>query len=111
MAQAFASASQKSAPTLASLRAMPPYWQLAGFSAVFAGGGYMIAQGDPINGSGTVTAWSLMYLAFNSRYALKHPVGAALTLGTLVLGTGVHGSFYFDRKGWKGAVPGMTTQA
>lgn len=36
-------------------KGLPPFWQLAGFAAVFAGGGYIIDSGDILNGSGTVT--------------------------------------------------------
>lgn len=36
-------------------RAVPPYWQLVGFSALFATGGFIIQQGDVLNGSGVVT--------------------------------------------------------
>jgi hypothetical protein len=39
----------------AAPRVLPPFWQLAGFAAFFAGGGYMIEQGDALNGAGTVT--------------------------------------------------------
>ena len=67
----------------------------------------MIQQGDPINGSGTITAWSLLYLFFNTKSAFRHPISAVLGVSTLTLGTAVHGSFYFDRQGWQGAVPGM----
>jgi hypothetical protein len=34
---------------------LPPYWQLVGFAATIAGGGYIIGQGDVLNGAGTVT--------------------------------------------------------
>lgn len=36
-------------------RALPPFWQLAGFAAAFAGGGYITDCGDHLNGAGTVT--------------------------------------------------------
>lgn len=39
----------------APVRALPPFWQLAGFAALFATGGYMIDKGDSLNGSGVVT--------------------------------------------------------
>ncbi|KDN46795.1 hypothetical protein K437DRAFT_268018 [Tilletiaria anomala UBC 951] len=101
----------------ACFHALPPFWQLAGFSAVFAGGGYMISAGDSVNGSGTVTAWSLMYLFFHGFSGLRgggggvggrvQPLALLLSAGTLTLGTLVHGSYYFDRTSWRGAVPGM----
>lgn len=34
---------------------LPPFWQLAGFAVAFGGGGYIIDQGDILNGTGTVT--------------------------------------------------------
>lgn len=44
-----------------ALRYMPPLWHLIGFSALFAGGGYIIGQGDTLNGAGTVTGESAVH--------------------------------------------------
>lgn len=44
--------------TAKPVRIVPPFWQLVGFSGFFALGGYMIQEGDVLNGSGVVTgAW------------------------------------------------------
>ncbi|UZJ51649.1 hypothetical protein CBS101457_000969 [Exobasidium rhododendri] len=90
--------------------ALPPFWQLAGFAVAFGGGGYMIEKGDSLNGSGTVTAWSLIYLFFHGASALRRPAALplALTLSTATIGLAVHGSLYFNQTSWKGAVPGFT---
>lgn len=42
-------------PASSGIRALPPFWQLAGFAVFYAGGGYMIKEGDSLNGSGTIT--------------------------------------------------------
>ncbi|KAK0524901.1 hypothetical protein OC834_005358, partial [Tilletia horrida] len=39
----------------APIAALPPFYQLVGFSATFAGGGYIVQQGDTMNGSGVMT--------------------------------------------------------
>lgn len=36
-------------------RLVPPFWQSLGFGFFFAFGGYMIDQGDVMNGSGVIT--------------------------------------------------------
>lgn len=94
----------------APLRALPPFWQVAGFAAIFAGGGYIIDQGDSLNGAGTVTAWSLTYLFFNGLSTIRRPgpLSALLLLSSAGLGAGVHGCHYFSQTSWKGAVPGLS---
>lgn len=91
------------------MRAMPPFWQLAFLSAAFATGGYVIDQNDDLNGSGIVTAWSLFYLCFRTAPTLRQlprsPWALALSTAVLSLGLGVHGSHYFDKTSWRGAVP------
>ena len=90
---------------------MPPFWQLLGFGAFFGAGGYMIREGDALNGSGVVTAWSLTYLSFATLPALlglhRSPLAAVLSLAVGTLGLGVHGSYYFDKASWRGAIPGL----
>lgn len=102
-----AAASAQKAP----VRPLPPFWQLAFFAAAFGTGGYIIDQGDALNGSGVVTAWSLTYLLFKtlpSAKELPRNLGpAGLSVAVLVLGLGVHGSHYFDRMSWRGAIPSM----
>ncbi|WFD36648.1 hypothetical protein MCUN1_003535 [Malassezia cuniculi] len=92
-------------------RVLPPFWQLLGFAGFFATGGYMIAQGDALNGSGVVTAWSLTYVTFHTLPNLlrfgRAPLAALLSVGVTTLGLGVHGSYYFDKASWRGAVPGL----
>lgn len=94
-----------------SVRTLPPFWQLAFFAAAFGTGGYMIDQGDALNGSGVVTAWSLTYLLFKTapsvRQLPRNPLAMALSLGVLTAGFGVHGSHYFDRTSWRGAIPAL----
>ncbi|SAM82227.1 uncharacterized protein UBRO_04777 [Ustilago bromivora] len=103
--QRAASASASSAP----VRTLPPFWQLAFFAAAFGTGGYIIDQGDALNGSGVVTAWSLTYLLFKTAPSIKqlpsNPLAAALSTAVLTIGLGVHASHYFDRTSWRGAVP------
>ncbi|SNX87224.1 uncharacterized protein MEPE_05934 [Melanopsichium pennsylvanicum] len=105
---------QKSAQVQASVRALPPFWQLAFFAAAFGTGGYIIDRGDSLNGSGVVSAWSLTYLLFKTLPSLKqlarNPLAASLSVGVLTLGLGVHGSHYFDRTSWKGAIPSLASQ-
>lgn len=48
-------------PSLRAQTFTPPFVLRAGFGAIFAGGGYVLASGDSRNGSGIVTAWSLSY--------------------------------------------------
>jgi hypothetical protein len=106
--------SQRSAPSLAPVRTLPPFWQLAFFAAAFGTGGYMIDEGDHLNGSGVVTAWSLTYLLFKTvpvaRQLPRNPLAMSLSAAVLALGLGVHGSHYFDQTSWKGAVPSLGAQ-
>ncbi|CDU26229.1 uncharacterized protein SPSC_06423 [Sporisorium scitamineum] len=94
------------------LRTVPPFWQLAFFAAAFGTGGYMIDQGDQLNGSGVITAWSLTYLIFKTAPSLKqlpkNPLALSLSAAALALGLGVHGSHYFDRTSWRGAMPSLS---
>ncbi|GJJ72545.1 hypothetical protein EMPS_04903 [Entomortierella parvispora] len=53
--------------------AMPHFGVLMGFSAIFAGSGYMKHVGDPENGSGTTAAWCLTYLFLNLRRTIRQP--------------------------------------
>ncbi|SPO23617.1 uncharacterized protein UTRI_03854_B [Ustilago trichophora] len=100
-----------SAQTQAPLRTLPPFWQLAFFAAAFGTGGYMIDQGDVLNGSGVVTAWSLTYLLFKTVPSVKqlprNPLALSLSAAVLTLGLGVHGSHYFDKTSWRGAIPSL----
>ncbi|TKY88526.1 hypothetical protein EX895_002514 [Sporisorium graminicola] len=93
------------------LRTVPPFWQLAFFAAAFSTGGYMIDQGDQLNGSGVITAWSLTYLIFKTAPSLKqlpkNPLALSLSAAVLSVGLGVHGSHYFDRTSWRGAMPSL----
>ncbi|GAK68446.1 uncharacterized protein PAN0_098d6702 [Moesziomyces antarcticus] len=103
--------SNRSAASHAPVRTLPPFWQLAFFAAAFGTGGYMIDQGDHLNGSGVVTAWSLTYLLFKTvpvaRQLPRNPLAMSLSVAVLTLGLGVHGSHYFDQTSWKGAVPSL----
>ncbi|KAJ1018438.1 hypothetical protein NDA18_006592 [Ustilago nuda] len=105
-------ASQRAASVSASLapvRTFPPFWQLAFFAAAFGTGGYIIDQGDALNGSGVVTAWSLTYLLFKTVPSInqlpRNPLAAALSTAVLTIGLGVHASHYFDSTSWRGALP------
>ncbi|SJX63287.1 uncharacterized protein SRS1_14108 [Sporisorium reilianum f. sp. reilianum] len=93
------------------LRTVPPFWQLAFFAAAFGTGGYMIDQGDQLNGSGVITAWSLTYLIFKTAPSIKqlpkNPLALSLSSAVLAIGLGVHGSHYFDRTSWRGAIPSL----
>ncbi|KAG0055353.1 hypothetical protein BGZ83_008873 [Gryganskiella cystojenkinii] len=53
--------------------AMPHFGVMMGFSAIFAGSGYMKYMKDPENGSGTTTAWCLTYLFLNLKRTLRQP--------------------------------------
>lgn len=101
-------ASQRAA-SFAPVRTLPPFWQLAFFAAAFGTGGYIIDQGDVLNGSGVVTAWSLTYLLFKTAPSIKqlpsNPLAAALSTAVLTIGLGVHASHYFDSASWRGALP------
>lgn len=98
--------------THAPFRVVPPFWQLAFFAAAFGTGGYMIDQGDVLNGSGVVSAWSLTYLLFKTlpsvRQLGRNPMALGLSAAVVSLGLGVHGSHYFDRTSWRGAIPNLT---
>ncbi|KAL4403026.1 hypothetical protein ACI68E_000808 [Malassezia pachydermatis] len=93
-------------------RLVPPFWQSLGFGFFFAFGGYMIDQGDVMNGSGVITAWSLTYVTFKTlpilRYLHRSPLSLLLSLSASGIGLGVYGNYYFDETSWRGAVPGMT---
>lgn len=106
---ASASAASASASASVPVRPLPPFWQLAFFAAAFGTGGYIIDQGDALNGSGVVTAWSLTYLLFKTAPSFnqlpKNPLAAALSTAVLTIGLGVHASHYFDRTSWRGAIP------
>ncbi len=96
----------------APLRTVPPFWQLAFFAAAFGTGGYIIDQGDALNGSGVVSAWSLTYLLFKTLPSVKqlpkNPLALSLSTAVLTVGLGIHGSHYFDRTSWRGAMPSLT---
>lgn len=96
----------------APLRTIPPFWQLAFFAAAFGTGGYIIDQGDALNGSGVVSAWSLTYLLFKTlpsiRQLPRNPLALSLSAAVLTVGLGVHGSHYFDKTSWQGAIPSLT---
>ncbi|CAO1638821.1 unnamed protein product [Sympodiomycopsis kandeliae] len=87
---------------------LPPAYQVLGFGALIGLGGYGIQSGDVLNGAGTVTGWSLMYMLFYTLRTVKskHPVSIGLTATTAAIG-GLHAAYYFDRTSWKGAFPGM----
>ncbi|SCV72710.1 BQ2448_4247 [Microbotryum intermedium] len=74
----------------------PHLVQLPLFALIFGGSGYMIQAGDPYNGAGTTTAWSLTYLFFHGRKALVSrkpiPILLASTIATQAL---VAGGFYW----------------
>ncbi|GAA5824463.1 hypothetical protein JCM3770_003719 [Rhodotorula araucariae] len=76
----------------------PQLIQLPLFAAVFGGSGYMISAGDPLNGSGTTTAWSLVYLFLNGRAALaaRRPGPIALA-GVVAAQAGTYGGYYFGQ--------------
>ncbi|GAC97644.1 hypothetical protein PHSY_005230 [Pseudozyma hubeiensis SY62] len=99
--------------THAPFRVVPPFWQLAFFAAAFGTGGYMIDQGDVLNGSGVVSAWSLTYLLFktlpSARQLGRNPLALGLSAAVVSIGLGVHGSHYFDRTSWRGAIPTLTS--
>ncbi|BGO98355.1 hypothetical protein RTBOTA2_002252 [Rhodotorula toruloides] len=78
--------------------AFPRLIQLPVFAAIFGGSGYMISVGDPLNGSGTTTAWSLIYLLLNTRKAVvaRSPAALAVT-GVVAAQAGLYGSYYFGQ--------------
>ncbi|GAA5994831.1 hypothetical protein JCM5350_000905 [Sporobolomyces pararoseus] len=73
----------------------PHLVQLPLFAAIFGGSGYMIQAGDPINGSGTTTAWSLTYLFLHAKKAFvsKRPGPIALA-GAVGLQAATYGYYY-----------------
>ncbi|BGP53269.1 hypothetical protein JCM8202_002594 [Rhodotorula sphaerocarpa] len=76
----------------------PHLIQLPAFAAIFAGSGYMIQAGDPLNGAGTTTAWSLVYLFFNGRTALTSRRPGPIALSSLVATqAATFGWYYFGR--------------
>ncbi|GJN87767.1 hypothetical protein Rhopal_000722-T1 [Rhodotorula paludigena] len=76
----------------------PQLIQLPVFAAIFGGSGYMIRAGDPLNGSGTTTAWSLVYLFLNGRKALTARRPGPLALSGLVAAqAAMYGSYYFGQ--------------
>ncbi|PWZ03761.1 hypothetical protein BCV70DRAFT_142636, partial [Testicularia cyperi] len=111
LASGTALSSSAAAASSAPPRPIAPFWQLAFFALAFGGGGYIIDQGDALNGSGVVTAWSLTYLFFKTgptfRQLGRNPLALALSSGVLGLGLAIHGSYYFDKLSWKGAVPAL----
>ncbi|KAF8931721.1 hypothetical protein CPC16_002760 [Podila verticillata] len=56
-----------------SAPAMPHLGVMMGFSAVFAGSGYMKYMNDAENGSGTTTSWCLLYLFLNLKRTVQQP--------------------------------------
>ncbi|GAA5918100.1 hypothetical protein JCM1841_005253 [Sporobolomyces salmonicolor] len=73
----------------------PHLVQLPLFAAIFGGSGYMVHVGDPVNGSGTTTAWSLTYLFLNGRKALvsRRPGPIALAAAAAAQ-AGTYGWYY-----------------
>ncbi|KAE8264245.1 hypothetical protein A4X03_0g1090 [Tilletia caries] len=93
----------------APLAALPPFYQLVGFSAVFAGGGYIVKQGDSLNGSGVMSAWSMLFLFFRLIPSLRprapaQPLPFILSSSTLAIGS-IYAAHYFSRTSWRGAAP------
>ncbi|TKA50122.1 hypothetical protein B0A53_06469 [Rhodotorula sp. CCFEE 5036] len=76
----------------------PQLIQLPVFAAIFGGSGYMIKAGDPVNGAGTTTAWSLVYLFFNGRKALASRRPGPIALSSLVAAqAATYGYYYFGQ--------------
>lgn len=98
-------------PKLRPPRLVPPFWQLLGFSVFFGAGGYMIEQGDVLNGSGVLSAWSLTYVTFATLPALRHmhrsPLSMLLSASVVGMGLGIYANYYFDKASWRGAIPGL----
>ncbi|KAK9459385.1 uncharacterized protein V1516DRAFT_679763 [Lipomyces oligophaga] len=62
---------------------LPRPLSCVGFSSLIGLGGYMIFDGDPVNGGGFISAWSIMYLMANGQHgfrAIRHPWAAVLSL-------------------------------
>ncbi|POY70765.1 hypothetical protein BMF94_6175 [Rhodotorula taiwanensis] len=76
----------------------PQLIQLPCFAAIFGGSGYMIQAGDPLNGAGTTTAWSLVYLFFNGRKAFASRRPGPMALSSLVAAqAATFGWYYFGQ--------------
>ncbi|KAM0792979.1 hypothetical protein ACM66B_002733 [Microbotryomycetes sp. NB124-2] len=76
----------------------PPLVQLPLFSLIFGFSGYMIHVGDPLNGSGTTTAWSLIYL-FHAKKAIKSGrPGPMLLTAVVAAQAATFGYFYNERR-------------
>ncbi|GAA5851009.1 hypothetical protein JCM5353_007179 [Sporobolomyces roseus] len=73
----------------------PHLVQLPLFATIFGGSGYMVKAGDPINGSGTTTAWSLTYLFLHAKNAIvsRRPGPIALVTGVAAQ-AGCYGYYY-----------------
>ncbi|KAK0549206.1 hypothetical protein OC844_006906, partial [Tilletia horrida] len=85
----------------APIAALPPFYQLVGFSATFAGGGYIVQQGDTMNGSGVMTAWSMLFLFFRLIPSLRprapaQPLPFILASSTFGVGS-IYAAHYFTR--------------
>ncbi|GAA6062997.1 hypothetical protein JCM10212_004979 [Sporobolomyces blumeae] len=74
----------------------PHLVQLPLFAAIFGGSGYMIQAGDPINGSGTTTAWSLTYLFLHGRKALASRRPGPIALATAVAAQASTYGYYYS---------------
>ncbi|GAA5860570.1 hypothetical protein JCM1840_000303 [Sporobolomyces johnsonii] len=73
----------------------PHLVQLPLFAAIFGGSGYMVHVGDPVNGSGTTTAWSLIYLFLNGRKALVSRRPGPIALAAVAAAqAGTYGWYY-----------------
>ncbi|KAK4052168.1 hypothetical protein OIV83_002463 [Microbotryomycetes sp. JL201] len=76
----------------------PPLVQLPLFALIFGFSGYMIHVGDPLNGSGTTTAWSLIYL-FHAKKAVKSGRPGPIMLSAVVAAqAATFGYFYNERR-------------
>ncbi|KAK0547082.1 hypothetical protein OC846_005011 [Tilletia horrida] len=85
----------------APISALPPMYQLLGFSAVFAGAGYIVQQGDSYNGSGVMSAWTAFYLFFRLVPSLRpkaaaQPLPFLLASSTLAVGS-IYAARYFTQ--------------
>ncbi|KAM0751614.1 hypothetical protein T439DRAFT_379722 [Meredithblackwellia eburnea MCA 4105] len=82
--------------TVRSPTGFPHLVQLPLFAAIFGGAGYMVHAGDPVNGSGTATAWSLTYLFLHGKKSLlsRRP-GPMLLSSAVALLASVEGADYF----------------
>lgn len=107
----FGHAQRAAARPTTTPRLIPPFWQSLVFGVCYATGGYIIEQGDTLNGSGVITAWSLMYVTFKTlpvlRYLPRSPLALLMSASVSGIGLGVYGNYYFDAASWRGAVPGL----